>query len=448
MKVTNEKIENSEAFLTIEIEPAEVEESLVEAYHRLVKKVKIPGFRAGKAPRPILERHVGKESLFEDALNTMLPKAYQQAIEEQKIDAIAQPHIEITQTEPVIFKARVPLKPEVKLGDYQRIEVAPKKVKVIEDSDIDSVIEELRHQYATWEPTERPVAFNDLVVFDIESSVEDKPFVNQQGAQYQVLPELKFPAPGFAEQLIDMKINEEKEFKLQFPADYSNKDLVGKEPLFKVKLTEIKQEVLPELNDEFALQISPDFKTMDKLREEVAADLKLRAEESAKIDFEERTIDAAVDLSEVKFPPILVEAEIQRVLNQQFRGGRQEMEQYLNRIKQTEAELHEELRPLASKRIARSLVLSKIAEEAKVEVSEAEIDAEIENLTRNAAENKDEMVKAFNRPSARESIRQTLIVRKTVQELAKIAEASKPQLIETVEETKKSKTRKKKEEAK
>jgi len=231
VKVTNEKTENCQAFLTVEMEPDEVEESLERSYYRLAKKTNIPGFRRGKAPRTILERYIGKESLLEDALNSLLPEAYEKALKEQNIEAFAQPHIEIAQTEPVIFKVAVPLTPTIKLGDYHHIQVAPEPVELTED-DVSAAIEQLRHQHATWEPVERPVAFNDLVVLDVDSDIENKPFINQKGAQYQVLRELPLPAPGFAEQLVGMKRDEEKEFKLQFPSDYPRGELAGKEPSF------------------------------------------------------------------------------------------------------------------------------------------------------------------------------------------------------------------------
>jgi len=424
VKVTNEKIENSQAFLTIEMEPAEVEESLEKSYHRLVQKARIPGFRKGKAPRVILERYIGRESLLEDALNNLVPQACEKAIKEQAIEAIAQPQIEVTQTEPLVFKAIVPLKPKLKLGDYQHIQVAPERVKMTK-SDVSAVMEQLRHQHATWEPVERPVDFGDLVVLDIESNIEDKPFINQKGAQYQVLHDLSFPAPGFAEQLAGMKRDEEKEFKLQFPSDYARGELAGKEPWFKVKVSEIKQEILPELNDEFAREINPDFKTLDLLRKEVSSDLKLRAEEKARIDFEEQVIDAVVELTELEFPPILVEVEINRILNQRFQRGNQELEEYLRNIKKTEEELREELRPLATRRTTRSLVLDKIVEEEKIEASASEIDTEMANIKKSATENKEELEKVLNTPQARESIEQTLITRKTIQRLVEIAKDSK-----------------------
>ena len=426
MKVTNEKIENNQAFLTVEMEPAEVEKSLEESYHRLVKKTSIPGFRKGKAPRPMLERYIGKESLFEDALNNLLPEAYEKAIKEQEIEAFAQPHIEVTQTDPLMFKVTVPLVPEVKLGDYHRIRVKPEPVELTED-DVNAAIEQLRHQQATWEPVERPVDFNDLVILDIESHIEDKPFINQKGVQYQVVPNSISPAPGFAEQLAGMKKDEEKEFKLKFPPDYARSELAGKEPSFKVRVTEIKQERLPELNDELAKEINPKFKTLDSLRKQVSADLRLGAERKAKVDFEDRVIEAVVDIAQVEFPPILVETEIDRLINQQLQRwqmGREGLEEYLKRVNKTEQELREELHPVATKRVTGSLVLGKIAEEAKIEVSDSAIGAEIKRLTKGDAEKGDELQRYLNAPQSRESIRQMLITRKTIQRLVEIAEGS------------------------
>ena len=427
MKVTNEKIEDSQVFLSIEMEPAEVEESLEESYHRLVKKTDVPGFRRGKAPRAILERYLSKESLFEDALSNLLPKACEKAIKEQKLETIAQPHIEVAQTDPVIFKAVVSLRPTVKLGDYHHIQVTAEPVEVSEN-DVSAIIERLRHQHAAWEPVERPVGFNDLVVLDIKSNIEDKPFINQEGAQYQVLQNYSFPVPGFAEQLLGMGRDEEKEFQLQFPLDYPKGELAGKEASFKVRVVEIKQERLPELNDEFAKEIDPNFETLDSLREQVLADLRLRAEEKARIDFEEQVTEAVVDITQVEFPPILVEMEVDRLLNQRlqrWQTGGSNLEEYLRTINKTEEEIREELRPLATKRTIWSLVLGEIAKKEKVKVSDSAINTEIENMTKDTDEGKKDELKGFlNTPQARESIKQTLMTRKTIQRLVEIAKGS------------------------
>ena len=427
MKVTRDKIENSQAFLTVEMEPPEVEASLEAAYQRLVKRTNVPGFRKGKAPRAMLERYLGKESLLEDALNNLIPRACEDALKEQEIEAFARPAVEITQTEPLIFKATVPLPPTVKLGDYHSVRLKPEPVASTK-KEVASVIERLRHQQATWEPVEREIGFNDLVVFDIESTASGKPFINQKGAQYQVIENYPAPLPGFAEQLVGIKRDEEKEFKLQTPKDYPDKELADKEASFKIRVSEVKQERLPELNDEFAKGIDPKFKTLSSLRKQVADNLKIRAEEKAKRDFEEKVIDTVVNLSEVEFPPVLVEMEVSHLLDQQLRHWQESsrgLEDYLASINKTEEELREELRPPATKRVTRSLVLDKISEEEKFEISDSEIDGEIEDMTKGAAEGKGgELKKLLNTPQSRESIKQFLVRRKTIQRLVDTAKGS------------------------
>jgi len=426
VKVTREKTESSQAFLRIEMEPAEVEESLEQSYQRLAKKANIPGFRKGKAPRAVLERYIGKDSLLEDALNNLLPQAYEKALKEQEIEAIANPSIEIAQTDPVVFKATVPLKPTIELGDYQQIRLTPEPVELTED-EVNTMIEQLRRQHATWEPVERPADFDDLVALDIESHIEEKPFINQQGVQYQILHDQPLPVPGFAEQLSGMKGGEEKEFKLQLPEDYSRAELAGKEAQFKVKVSEIKQQRLPELDDEFATLVNPDLKTLDSLRERISANLRLMAEEKAKREFEERVVEAVVESSQVEFPPVLVEMEIARLLDQQARQLQTSdigLEEYLKRVGKTEEELREELRPLATKRVTGSLVLGRIAEEEKIEVSDAEINAELENMVQSVAGNKDEVKKRLDSLQVRDSIGQLLMTRKTIQRLVEIAGGS------------------------
>lgn len=423
MKVTKDKTENCQAFLTIEMEPTEIEESMEKSYFHLVKETNIPGFRKGKAPRMVLEQHIGKEKLFEDALNNLIPKAYEKALEEQKIEPIARSSIEVVQTDPVIFKAIVPLRPSVKLGDYHSIKATPDPVEVTED-DTTAMVEQLRHRQAVWEPVERPVDFGDLVIIEIDSNIDGVPFVNQKVAQYQVIRDSSYPAPGFAEQLAGMKKGEEKAFTLKLPKDYPTVELAGKEPWFKIKVNEIKQEMLPELNDDFAKVINPDFKTLDALREQVSTDLKQRVEENVKIDFEERVIGELVNLTEIEFPPILAEMEIDWLIGQQIRRWQmmgKDLEDYLKSINKTEEELREELRPMATRRVNQSLALSQLAEDEKIEANDSEVDNEINAILESTTENKDEVQKSLNTPQTRQSIKQTLITRKTIQRLVKIA---------------------------
>ena len=427
MKVLSKKIENSEAFLTVEMEPAEVEKALVKSYANLVKKTSVPGFRKGKAPRAVLEQHIGKENLLEDALNELLPKACAEAIKEEKIEPFAQPVITISKTDPVVFKATVPLPPNVKLGNYRRIRIKPERVKSGK-SEVDAVIEQIRHQQAIFEPVERQVAAKDLVGLNISSSIEGKPFINDERAQCQVTSDLGSPVPGFAEQLLGMKRDEKKEFKLKLPDDYHDSEQAGKEALFKVKIIEIKEERLPEINDDLAKGVASDIKTLGSLRKRISTDMKRRAEEKARLEYEEQVIDAVAAKSQVDFPPILVNLDIEQMINQELQNWQmaaKSREEYLERLNRTSVEeLQRELRPYAHQRVIKYLVLGEVVKAEKIDVVDAEIDAEIERMTKNIVSKKEEQQKFLNSPQSREKVKQLLMSQKTIQRLVEIAKGS------------------------
>jgi len=439
LKVTKEKVENCQAFLTIEMEPADMEDGMKHAYQHLVQKASIPGFRKGKAPRAVVERTLGKARMLEEAIDHLVPEAYQNALKEQEIVPYAQPEVEITQAEPLIFKAVVPLTPTVTLGEYQSIRMSPETVDIKEEN-INSVLEELRHQHATWEPVDRPVVYNDMAVIDINANAEDKPFAQKVGSQYQVLKDAITPAPGFAEQIVGLKKDETKEFDLTFPADYPSSQLAGKLAHFKVKLHEVKEEKLPELNDDLAIQVSPEFKTVQVLREEVVKSLKLRADENSRMTLEEKVINTAVEQAKIEYPPVIIDLEINRIINDQARqlqlSGRG-MDEYLRSINKTAEQLQEELRPIAKKNVAASLVLSKIAETEKIEVTEDEISNGIGNMVRSIGEDKKaDMLKLLDTPQNRQSITQSLKTRKTIERLTNIAKNTGDSGQETKEEGK------------
>ncbi len=427
MKVINEKTENNETYLTVEMDSAEVEESAANVYRQLVKQVNIPGFRKGKAPRPVLERFVGQERLINDMLEDLIPRACEKAIEEQQLEAIARPKIEVIETDPVKFQAVVPLKPVVNLGDYHQIQVAEEPVEVTEET-VDRVIEDLRHQHATWEPVERAAQMDDLLDLDVESTIDGEPYIDQKGARYRLIADSQTPTPGFAEQLVGMSKGDEKEFQLQFPADYSQNEVAGKEAVFKVSVSEIEAENLPEVTDEFAAQVEAEIGGVEELRDRIRSDLQSRAEDRTRMDFEQRVIEAMVEISEVEFPPILEETEIHRLMEDQARSLQMQgisFEQFLRSARKTEEELHEELHPVAKKRVAESLALMKLSEDESIEVEEADIDAEISRVTEDTAEDrKEELQKTLNTPQMRESIQTTLLTRKTVERLVEIVRDS------------------------
>jgi len=424
MKVSTEPVENSQVEIKIEMEPAEIDKYMEKAYNRLVHKVSVPGFRKGKAPRDVLERHIGKDALFKEALEDLIPQTYKEALEEQKLEPIAQPQFELIQTEPLIFKALVPLKPTVKLGDYAKIKVESQPVEVNKE-DVESTMEQLKQQHAILSPVERPVQFGDIVTIDIDGEKDGEPFPIRKDVAYEVLKEAKLPLPGFAENLEGMSKDEEKSFVLSYPPDYEMQELAGKDHAFRVTAKEIKEKTLPEVNDEFAKTLGKEDTA--SLREEIASNLKARAEERARMELEQKAVDAAVEISEVEYPPVLVDKEIERMLSDEarhFTEGIAGLENYLKTIGKTLEGHMEELRPTASQRVVRSLILGKLAETEKIEVPDSDIDAEIEKMVKDAAEKADEMKSFFNLPEARDSIKQFLTGRKTVDRLAQIATSS------------------------
>lgn len=435
MKVTNEKTENRQAFLNVEMEESDMVPAIDAAFNRLAKKTTIPGFRKGKAPRQILQQYLGHATVLEEAIDHMLPQAYEQALKEADIEPYAQPEVQITNMEPLAFKATVPLKPTVELGNFTDIRIDPIKVDITDES-VNNVFEQLRHQQATWEPVDRPLQYNDLAVMDIKGIIDDKPYVSKIGAQIQILKDSVSPAPGFAEQVAGMKQGEEKEFSLTYPEDYPVKDNAGKEIKFSVKIGEIKEEKLPELDDEFAGQVSSEFKTLNDLKEEIVKSLTERAQENSRMDHEERVINAVIDQSTVDYPPVLVGLEIDRILQEQERqmgASGKGLDDYLQRIGKSEEQLRADLEPIARKNIVASLILSKVAETDNVTVTEEDIDDGINSMCTNVGEDQRDMFKAMiNTEQTRNSLSTSLRTRKTIEHLTAIAktEDDKPKTVE------------------
>jgi trigger factor len=425
MKVSTEPVESRQVALNIEMEPVEIDKYLDRAYNRLVKRVSVPGFRKGKAPRDILERHIGKDALFQEALEDLIPRAYKEALDEQNIDAIGQPQFELIKTEPLVFKAVVPLKPTVELGDYKQIKVESKPVKITK-KDVDATIEQLREQQAVLLPVDRPVQLGDVVTIDVEGERGGEQFPIRKDIVYEASKGSRLPLPGFAEQLEGISRGEEKSFVLSYPADYEMKELAGKEHAFKVTVKEIKDKKLPEVDDEFAKILGKD--DLASLRQQIQSNLKTRAEDRTRAEFEQAAIDKLVDISKVEYPPFLVEREIDRLLDEEarhFAEGVTGLENYLRTLNKTMDGHKEELRPMASKRVVRSLVLGKLAESEKIEVQDSEIDAEVEKMAQDADKGADDVRKLFSLPQARESVKQFLTGRKALERLVEIAKGIK-----------------------
>jgi trigger factor len=425
MKVSTEPVESRQVALNIEMEPVEIDKYLDRAYNRLVKRVSVPGFRKGKAPRDILERHIGKDALFQEALEDLIPRAYKEALDEQNIDAIDQPQFELIKTEPLVFKAVVPLKPTVELGDYKQIKIESKPVKITK-KDLDETIEQLREQQAVLLPIDRPVQLGDVVTIDVEGEREGEQFPIRKDIVYEASKGSRLPLPGFAEKLEKMGRGEEKSFVLSYPSDYEMKELARKEHAFKVTVKEIKEKKLPEIDDEFAKMLGKD--DLASLRQQIQSNLKARAEDRSRTELEQTAIDKLIDISKIEYPPVLEEREIDRLLNEEarhFAEGVNGLENYLRTLNKTLEEHRQELRPMASKRVVRSLALGKLAESETIEVQDSEIDAEVEKMAQDADKNADDVRKLFGLPQARDSIKQFLVGRKSLERLVEIAKSTK-----------------------
>jgi trigger factor len=419
MKVSAENLENCRIALNIEAEAGELDKSLDEAYRHLVKEVPVPGFRKGKTPRAILEQHIGKKGLLEEALEHLVPLLYKQAVQSQGIEPIAEPELEIAQTEPLVFKAIVSLKPEVKLGDYHGMKVEPGSPAEVTDKEVAAAMEELRQRQGAWVPANRPAKLDDLVTINIQASADGKPWLSHKDILYEMDKDSRSPVPGFASCLQGSEKNKEKTFSLTIPDDYPIKEMRGKEGNFKVTVTEIKEKQLPELNDELAKGAG--YGGLEDMKEKVAARLRTAAEARSRSELKQRALDALVEVSEVKYPPIMEDEEIGGLLRSEAqRLGFKEIGDYLKRANKTEEEIKQELRPAAKKRLVQGLVLGKLAEEEKIEISASEVDNKVDEIVNDAGD-KEKTRQLFSLPQFRQSIEQSLRTQKTMDRLLEAA---------------------------
>ena len=418
MKVSTENLENCRIALNVEAEASELDKSLDEAYRHLVKEVSIPGFRKGKAPRAILEQHVGKRTLLEEALEHLVPQLYRQAIESSNVQPIAEPELEIAQTEPLVFKAIVSLKPEVKLGDYHGITLDANPQAEVTENEVGAAMEEFRKEQGAWVPADRPAELGDLVTMNIQASVNGKPWLNHKDISYEMDKDSRSPVPGFASCLQGAEKNKEKTFNLAIPDDYPIIEIRGKGGSFKVAVTEIKEKQLPELNDELATGAG--YSGMQDMKEKLAADLRNKAEARNRLELKQKALEALVEMSEVNYPPILEDEEIDGLLrNEAQRLGFKEIADYLKRANRMEQEIKQELRPVAKKRLIQGLVLGKLAEEEKIEIGASEVDNKINEIANDAGD-KDKAKQLFSLPQFKQTIEQSLRTQKTMDRLLQI----------------------------
>ena len=429
MKTTCEKMENCQVALNVEMESAETDKYMSIALEHLAKRVTLPGFRKGKAPSTLVEQHVGKEAILQEALEHLIPEAYQDALKSESISAIAEPKIELVQIDPIIFKAIVPLKPNITPGNYKDIKLEMGKKEITEE-DINQVIEQLKMQFGTLVPVDRAIQYGDVVSTDILGKRGEETILDRKDAMYEVSEGSKYPAPGFAEKLTGLKKDDETEFTLSFPDDYEIKEIAGKQYSFAVKIKEVKEKSLPEVNDEFAKNAGSE--NVEDMKEKIKTGLQSRANDNLKKEFENKLITSLIEQSTMEFPPVLIEKEIDNIVNEEARNfddGVKGLENYLGNAKKTIEQHREDLRPAATDRVKAYLITSKIAEEEKIEVSDDELNEAIESMVKGDEAKAENVRGVFSMPEPRASLRNMLAINKTMDLLTKMVtgQDDKPQ---------------------
>ena len=437
MSLQVEQLEHNMAKLTIEVSAEELEGALQKAYQKQKSRINVPGFRKGKVPRQLIEKMYGPEIFYDDAANALIPEAYSKAYDESGLEIVSQPKIDVTQIEkgkPFIFTAEVATKPEVELGEYKGIEV-PKYSNRVTQKEIDAKLEEEQLKNARTITVEgRPVQDKDEVVLDFEGFVDGEAFEGGKGENYPLTIGSGSFIPGFEEQLIGAEpekevevkvihggvgaINEsekEVEVKVTFPEDYHAEELKGKEAVFKCTVHEIKAKELPELDDEFASEVS-EFDTLDELKADIKAKIKEQKVNDGKRAQEDAAVDAIIESAKMDLPEAMVDTQARQMLDEFAQRMQQQgltLDQYMQFTGMTADKMMDELRPQAEKRIKTRLVLEAIAKAENIEITDEKLDEEIAKMAE-AYQMEADKLKSFMGDKEKEQMKQDMAVQEAI----------------------------------
>ena len=399
MSIKIEKTENAnELKLSFEVEAAKFDEAIKKVYEKSAKYFNIPGFRKGKAPMAIVEKHYGSEIFYEDAFNELVPEIYEKELKENNIEAVSKPDLDVTQIgkgQDLKFTAVVQIKPEVKLGKYKGIQV--KKIEYnVSDEDIEHELMHMAERNARIVNVEdRPVENKDITVIDFEGSVDGVKFEGGKAEGHELEIGSNTFIPGFEEQIIGMKIDEEKDIKVKFPDDYFSEDLKGKEAVFKVKLHEIKKKELPKIDDDFAKDAS-EFETLKELKNSIKEKLEEENKTRAKYETEDELIKAVCKETEIDIPSGMIETELDNMVKDvetrlSYQG--MNMENYLKMIGKTMEDFRAEGKMQAEETVKTRLVLEQIIKEEKIEADEKKVDERLEEMAKAYGRDKEDLKK-------------------------------------------------------
>ena len=385
MSLQVEKMEKNMAKLTIEVAAEDLEKAMQNAYQKAKGRISIPGFRKGKAPRKMIEQMYGKGVFLEDAVNALIPEHYSKALTECELEIVSQPTIDITQAEPgkaLIFTAEVATKPEVTLGDYKGVEV-PKTEITVTDEDVDAEIKKEQEKNSrTINVEDRGAQLQDVVTIDFEGSVDGVPFDGGQATEYPLTLGSNTFIPGFEDQLVGAKVGDDVDVKVTFPEEYQAKELAGKEAIFKCAVKKIEAKELPELDDDFAKDVS-EFDTLAEYKEHIKTNLVERKENEAKRAKEDAAVDKAIENAQMDIPEAMLQTQCRQMLDDFSRRMQSQglsMDQYFQFTGMTAEKMMEDMKPQALKRIQTRLVLEKVAEVENIQPTEEEVNEEISKM--------------------------------------------------------------------
>lgn len=423
MKVTLERLPESRVQLEIEVDDERLERSLDRAYKSVASRTRIPGFRPGKAPRPVVERLLGREGLIREALDKLVPDVYNEAIEAEDVHAIDQPELEIVELEPVRFKATVPVLPTVDLGDYHAVRVEREPVEAT-DEDVAEQILFLRRRHATHLPVDRPVQWDDHLIADVRGVAGEDTFIDDSDVEFQLREGQVLVVPGLADAFLGISKGETKTIEIPLPEDFGLERVRGTTATFTLSVKEVKEEVLPDEDDDLASLVnSEEFDDLAALKERIRADVLKAKQAQADSEYQRKVVDAILAGASLEYPRILVDREIDHLVQESVGQGtdRAAYLTYLQRAGRTEEAFRDTFREAAERRVRTSLVLSEFAEKEGIEVTPDDIEAEITTILAPMGEDGPRFRDVFASPQGRESIRANLHNRKTLERIAALA---------------------------
>ncbi len=444
MSLQVEKLENNMAKLTIEVPAEELEKAIEGAYQKNKNKINIPGFRKGKAPRKMIEQMYGKEVFYEDAVNDLIPDAYEKALEECTEDIVSSPKVEVTQVEagkPFIFTAEVALKPEVTLGKYKGVKVEAADITVTDDEISAEIDKEREKNSRTVDITDRAVKSGDIATIDFEGFVDGVAFEGGKGTDYPLTIGSGAFIPGFEDALIGAETGKETEVNVTFPEDYQAAELAGKAAVFKCTVKKLQEKQLPELDEDFVGEVSEESDTVDEYKEEIRKKLAGRKETEAKNKKEDAVIDAIIEDAKMDIPDAMVETQQRQMLQdyaQRMQSQGISMEQYMQFTGMTSQALLEQLKPQALKRIQSRLVLEAVAAAEKMVASEEEFEEEVKTMAE-VYQMEADKVKELLGENGKKQVMDDLCIKKAVEFVVENAKEDKPKKTAAKKTTKKAK---------